>query len=525
MLGNKLLAVILLCVFVLALHNTNGVAAAPINRYLVDNNGYYSTLEHKPHDHVILTSSGAFVFFMDYDNDNLYYRHVTLDGTVGARVQVSTYPVYDFGVASDGENVVVGYSYSGGVVAYRTGTISGGSITFAAEVQPAIDGFSPAIFSSVTCDSGGKWVSWIVYNNSDQQQYFLVSKKLGTSYVWMHNVPNHVISNVITHRVSRDMIAYVDSDGVYVAQWNGNEFGEGTKAYEVTPTSSLLVSVQSFQRSPNTSDALLMILLFNYDFYPSYDCTEYVLKHWTGSQWLTYPVADGGAREMKQAFWIGKPAYSSVGRNTPLELTWYWKDSSWQSESSSYASRMVSSAANSQYKVSALYDYDNDDIYLVVFEQSPPPPSSVALTVSVSGEGSTTPPPGTHIYQTGSSVPLSAAPGRFAKWVINGTAEYTSPTLQITLYGNTTALAVFNSPPSIPEEIIEDKPGEERQSLEQPIYYGVGQAINALPEPLRAPVAFTLMGLPIIFLLLVLTGGGATVKGARRQRTHRRGRR
>lgn len=46
----------------------------------------------------------------------------------------------------------------------------------------------------------------------------------------------------------------------------------------------------------------------------------------------------------------------------------------------------------------------------------------------------------------------------------------------------------------------------------------VNSALSALPEPLRAPVAFTLVGLPIILILLIITGGGATVKGAYRRR-------
>ncbi|MEN3026053.1 MAG: hypothetical protein ABC585_05710 [Candidatus Methanosuratincola petrocarbonis] len=49
----------------------------------------------------------------------------------------------------------------------------------------------------------------------------------------------------------------------------------------------------------------------------------------------------------------------------------------------------------------------------------------------------------------------------------------------------------------------------------------IGNAVNdflsVLPEPLRAPVAFTLVGLPIILILLLITGGGATAKGAARR--------
>lgn len=526
--ANKIILPAILVLLLLPLA-TGTTQASTINRYLVDNNGYYSTLEHKPHDHVILTSSGAFVFFMDYDDDTLYYRYVTLDGTVGDRVQVTANPVDDFGVASDGVNVVVGYSYSGGVVAYRTGTISGNSIAFDSEAQPSISGFSPAFFTSVTCDSGGSWVSWIVYNDSNQQQYFLASKKIGTSYVWMNEVSNTIPTTVLTHRVSRDMVAYVDDDGVYVAQWDGDKFGQGTKVYNVTVTSTLLVSVQSFQRSPDTGDAILMILKYDYNLYPSGDCTEYVLMHWNGAIWLTYTVADGGAREMKQAFWTGKPTYVSVGRNAPLYLTWYWKDESWSSESSGYTSWMISSAANGN-KVSALYDYDNDDIYLVVFApEAAPQPCSLA--VSITGGGSTAPQPGTYVYEAGTNVSLSAMPSSgyvFKAWLINGTTEYASKTVNFTIGGNTTALAIFDAAPPLPSYGGDDGSPDATAPPEpqQIISHGVGQVINALPEPLRAPVAFTLVGLPIILILLLITGGGATVKGTRRsQHSHRRARR
>lgn len=82
-----------------------------------------------------------------------------------------------------------------------------------------------------------------------------------------------------------------------------------------------------------------------------------------------------------------------------------------------------------------------DDIQITGSEQV----EQYNLTISTSGNGSTTPFPGTHTYNQGETVNISASasPGsQFVKWVINGN-DYTSASMQVTINSNTTATAYF----------------------------------------------------------------------------------
>jgi secreted trypsin-like serine protease len=68
-----------------------------------------------------------------------------------------------------------------------------------------------------------------------------------------------------------------------------------------------------------------------------------------------------------------------------------------------------------------------------------------SLTMATSGSGTTTPTVGTHTYNSGSVVAITATPAsghQFVKWVINGT-DYTSQSLNVTMNSNVTATAHF----------------------------------------------------------------------------------
>ncbi|MDI9609223.1 MAG: hypothetical protein QFX34_02970 [Candidatus Verstraetearchaeota archaeon] len=72
-------------------------------------------------------------------------------------------------------------------------------------------------------------------------------------------------------------------------------------------------------------------------------------------------------------------------------------------------------------------------------------PTYYYLTVSSTEGGTVTPAPGTHQYEEGETVTLTATPARgyiFSRWVVNGYDWY-SPTYQRTMTSNVTAHAVF----------------------------------------------------------------------------------
>ncbi len=71
--------------------------------------------------------------------------------------------------------------------------------------------------------------------------------------------------------------------------------------------------------------------------------------------------------------------------------------------------------------------------------------TSYTLTVSTEGEGTTTPTAGTHNYQQGTAVTLTASPAEgweFVSWVVNG-QENLNQTTQVTMDGNRQAAALF----------------------------------------------------------------------------------
>jgi hypothetical protein len=99
------------------------------------------------------------------------------------------------------------------------------------------------------------------------------------------------------------------------------------------------------------------------------------------------------------------------------------------------------------------------------------------LNIEVSGEGTTAPQVGSHTYNDGESVDLSATAAEgwvFDKWII-GTAEFTDAQIQHTVAGNITITAVF-------VEIPAD--GDDDQS---PVTYTLTVAVNGSggtdPEP------------------------------------------
>ncbi len=90
----------------------------------------------------------------------------------------------------------------------------------------------------------------------------------------------------------------------------------------------------------------------------------------------------------------------------------------------------------------AIYSFTLSDNMLLVahFE-----PFSPALDISVEGNGTTMPEPGTHVFEYGEELVFTAIPDEgweFAKWVVNG-EDYTVSQFMIYIEENTTALATF----------------------------------------------------------------------------------
>ncbi|MBS4013114.1 MAG: trypsin-like serine protease [Bacteroidetes bacterium] len=82
-----------------------------------------------------------------------------------------------------------------------------------------------------------------------------------------------------------------------------------------------------------------------------------------------------------------------------------------------------------------------DDVQITGTQQT----TQYTLTMAVNGTGSVSPVPGTHTYNQGSTVNISASPSPgfvFDKWIVNG-SNYTTASLQITMNANTTATAYF----------------------------------------------------------------------------------
>lgn len=80
------------------------------------------------------------------------------------------------------------------------------------------------------------------------------------------------------------------------------------------------------------------------------------------------------------------------------------------------------------------------------------PVTQFTLTVGVDGLGTTSPISGTHVYNEGSSVALSATPADghlFDKWVINGT-DFLTSTVNVTMNSNITATAYFKEDATVP---------------------------------------------------------------------------
>ncbi len=90
-------------------------------------------------------------------------------------------------------------------------------------------------------------------------------------------------------------------------------------------------------------------------------------------------------------------------------------------------------------------------------QPDPPEPQQYTLTISTEGQGSTTPAAGTHVYDEGAVVPLSAEAAQgwtFDRWEI-GEATVDSAQTTVTMTGDVTAVAVFvesETPPQPPDD-------------------------------------------------------------------------
>jgi len=86
----------------------------------------------------------------------------------------------------------------------------------------------------------------------------------------------------------------------------------------------------------------------------------------------------------------------------------------------------------------------------------PPEPTKYNMTVGISPNGTTTPAAGTYLYDSGTSVTLTATPlsgYRFDHWLVNGQQNVDNP-LNVTVLSETTIVPVFtliSEPPPPPE--------------------------------------------------------------------------
>lgn len=77
-------------------------------------------------------------------------------------------------------------------------------------------------------------------------------------------------------------------------------------------------------------------------------------------------------------------------------------------------------------------------------------PTMFTLTISVDGNGTTTPEPGEHSYQENSTIDIVAIPDEghtFEKWLVNGEEDFTE-NLQIVITGDTQVTAMFEEVPT-----------------------------------------------------------------------------
>ncbi|RLE88020.1 MAG: hypothetical protein DRN04_17555, partial [Thermoprotei archaeon] len=95
-----------------------------------------------------------------------------------------------------------------------------------------------------------------------------------------------------------------------------------------------------------------------------------------------------------------------------------------------------------------------DSVLTAVFEEQQP--QKFRLTISVQGQGSTSPPPGTYSYVEGSEATVSASPAegwKFSYWLLDGVKKTGNP-ITVTMNKDHTLVAVFeesgggSSPPS-----------------------------------------------------------------------------
>ncbi|RLE79688.1 MAG: hypothetical protein DRJ52_07930, partial [Thermoprotei archaeon] len=101
-------------------------------------------------------------------------------------------------------------------------------------------------------------------------------------------------------------------------------------------------------------------------------------------------------------------------------------------------------------------DITKDTVLTAVFEEQQP--QKFRLTISVQGQGSTSPPPGTYSYVEGSEVTVSASPAegwKFSYWLLDGVKKTGNP-ITVTMNKDHTLVAVFEesgggeSPPPNP---------------------------------------------------------------------------
>lgn len=86
---------------------------------------------------------------------------------------------------------------------------------------------------------------------------------------------------------------------------------------------------------------------------------------------------------------------------------------------------------------------DDDHSLVAYFSTSPPPPPpKFNLTISVSGEGTTDPPPGVYEYESGVTVTVTASGGSFDHWMLDGVSRTENP-VDVVMDADHTLQAVF----------------------------------------------------------------------------------
>lgn len=153
-------------------------------------------------------------------------------------------------------------------------------------------------------------------------------------------------------------------------------------------------------------------------------------------------------------------------------------------------------------------------------EDSTPITKEHQVTISVEGQGTTSPALGSYQYQAGDEITLTATPDQnqsFIKWIV-GSKEYYQPALSLTVSGNITAKAVFtknpaptgDAAPPKPDDAA-DKPGS---SSDQPDSGQDERGARPEPAPSRPPGPGPVLSKTKYQLTVETTGEGTTTPAA-----------